>query len=295
MAAPCGRVASRPLICFLSRYERNPVANSIFRPFSSSSLCRANLRRKTAPETPRSPWNLMAAVCLQRLPVISADLSPIEQRFARMMQQMEMEKSILSDHELRLMDDAERLRRKQSAEAEDDDDEDDHREQDIVLTQDLEDEWERKFKEFQPAPRVIDEVDKDLGSSSRLLSEPLVLLSQQQVGSDKLWLLPQAQWIPGETLRDTAQRALASISEPALEATFLGPAPCGVYKYKLPSATRSSTLVGAKIFFFKAFVTRDAASKAEPNGPLMWLSKHELQRFLKPAYGTKVESFVFAM
>ncbi|XP_057704528.1 39S ribosomal protein L46, mitochondrial [Corythoichthys intestinalis] len=292
MAAPCGRVASRPLLCFLSHYERTPVANCGFRPFSNSSFCRAIMRRRLAPETPRSPWTLMAAVCLQRPPVISADLSPLEQRFARMMQQMELEKSILSDHELRLLEDAERLRRKQADEDDDHDDYDERKEQDIVLTQDLEDEWERKFKTFKPAPRVMDDVDKDLSSSLRLLSESLVLLSEQQVGSNKLWLLPQAQWCPGETLRDTAQRALASISEPALRATFLGQAPCGVYKYKLPKDVRSDTTVGAKIFFFKAILTGDAASKVEPNGALMWLNKHELQHFLKPAYMMKVERFI---
>lgn len=66
---------------------------------------------------------------------------------------MELEKSILSEHELRLLEDAERLRRKQ-ADEDDDDDDDERKEQDIVLTQDLEDEWERKFKTFKPAPRT---------------------------------------------------------------------------------------------------------------------------------------------
>lgn len=45
----------------------------------------------------------------------------------------------------------------------------------------------------------------------RCLADTLVLLNQQQVGSEKLWLLPQAQWQEGETLRQTAERALASL------------------------------------------------------------------------------------
>ncbi|XP_077419742.1 large ribosomal subunit protein mL46 [Vanacampus margaritifer] len=290
MAAPCGRMASQPLLRYLSGFERTPAANCVFRAFSNSPLCLSNLRNKLVPETPRSPWTLMAAVCLQRPPVISAELSPVEQRYARLMQQMELEKSILSEHELRLLEDAERLRRKQADDY--DDDEDERNDQDIVLTQDLEDEWERKFKTFSPAPRATDEVDKDLSSWRRLLSDSLVLLYEQQVGSDKLWLLPQAQWQPGETLRQTAQRALASLAEPALKATFLGQAPCGVYKYKLPKAARSDTSVGAKIFFFKAILTRDSLSNTEPNGALMWLNKRELQSFLKPAYMMKVERFV---
>ncbi|XP_049573101.1 large ribosomal subunit protein mL46 isoform X1 [Syngnathus scovelli] len=318
MAAPCGRMASLPLKRYFFRFGGTPVLNCMFRSFSNSSHYCSILRKKLAPETPRSPWTLMAAVCLQRPPVISADLNPLEQRFARLMQQMEVEKSILSDHELRLLEDAEKLRRKQADDYDEDEEEDDRKGQDIVLTQDLEDEWERKFKAFRPAPRVIgqeysiilpntftttsipdnncvctEDVDKNLSSLGRLLADSLVLLSEQRVGSDKLWMLPQAEWRPGETLRDTAQRALDSLTEPALKATFLGQAPCGVYKYKLPKDARSDTLVGTKIFFFKAMLTtQDAPTNVEPNGALMWLNKQELRGFLKPAYMMKVERFI---
>lgn len=55
------------------------------------------------------------------------------------------------------------------------------------------------------------DADEDLTSLERCLADPLVLVAQQQVGGDKLWLLPQTRWQEGETLRQTAERALASL------------------------------------------------------------------------------------
>ncbi|XP_051234987.1 39S ribosomal protein L46, mitochondrial isoform X2 [Dicentrarchus labrax] len=292
MAAPCRRMASRSLVQFISCFSRTAVGNTGFRPFSCSSVRRATLETKSVPERARSPWSLTAAVCLQRLPVITADYTPMEQLFRDMIQQVELEKSLLSEHELRLLQDAERLSRKQAGDY-DSDEEDNHKDQDILLAQDLEDMWEQKLKDFQPAPRVIDDVDKDLTSLERCLANSLTLLAEQQVAGEKLWLLPQAQWQEGETLRQTAERALASL--PAdFKATFLSNAPCGVYKYKLPKAVRTESLVGTKVFFFKAILS-DRAHPAAPNASFLWLKKSELQSFLKPAYMMKVERIVLQL
>lgn len=230
---------------------------------------------------------------MQRLPVISADCSPIEQQFKHMMQQMELEKSLLSDHELRLLEYAEKMSRKQSEDY-DSDEEDSDGPQEIMLAQDLEDIWEQKLKSFKPAPRVTADVDKDLTSAERCLADSLVLLAEQQVGSEKLWLLPQAPWKEGETLRQTAERALAALSAAGTKATFLGNAPCGVYKYKLPKAARTESLIGTKVFFFKAILADNAPPKA-PNAPLLWVKKRELQRYLKPAYLMKVDRFILEL
>ncbi|CAK6967439.1 S ribosomal protein L46%2C mitochondrial [Scomber scombrus] len=293
MASPCRKMASRSLLQFVTCFGRTAARNSVFRQFSGSSVCRATLQTNVLTERTTSPWSLMAAVCLQRLPVISADCSPIEQQFNTMMQQLELEKSMLADHELRLLEEAERMSRKQAGDY-DSDEEDDHRHQETVLGQDLEDAWEQKFKNFQPAPRIRDDVDKDLTSVERCLADSLVLLAKQQVGGSELWLLPQTQWQEGETLRQTAERALASLPGAAFKATFLGNAPCGVYKYKLPKPARTEGSVGAKVFFFKAILS-DSGPAAAPDAGFLWAKKSELQRYLKPAYMMKVDRFILGL
>ncbi|KAG8001348.1 39S ribosomal protein L46 [Nibea albiflora] len=301
-------MASRSLVQFLSRVSRTAVSRSGLRPLSSTSVCRATLQSKDVTEKATSPWTLMAAVCLQRLPVISSDLNPIEQQFKDLMSQMELEKSILSDHELRLLEDQERMSRKQSNDY-DSDDEDIRMDQDIVLTQDLEDSWEQNFKrvcvDFAPQSQrdtvvvkrltalfsCLADVDENLTSPERCLADSLLLLVEQQVGGRKMWLLPQTQWQEGETLRQTAERALSSLSGAGFKATFLGNAPCGVYKSKLPKAIRTESSVGTKVFFFKA-VLSDSSRPAVPTSPFLWVTKSELQRYLKPAYMEKVDRFV---
>ncbi|XP_029284554.1 large ribosomal subunit protein mL46 [Cottoperca gobio] len=293
MAAPCRRMAGRSLSQFLSCFSRTSVGNTGFRQFSNTSVCRESRKTENVTESARSPWTVMAAVCLQRLPVITADCSPMEQQFGQMINQMELEKSVLTDHELRLQEEAERLRRLQAGEY-DSDEEDNQMKQEIILAQDLEDLWEQKLKNFQPAQRVNADVDKDLTSAERCLADTLLLLAEQQVGGEKLWLLPQTQWQDGETLRQTAERALHSLPAADFKATFLGNAPCGVYKYKLPRAARTESSVGTKVFFFKA-VLSDGAPPAAPDAPFLWLKKGELQGFLKPAYKTKVERFILGL
>uniref|UniRef100_H3D2Y1 Large ribosomal subunit protein mL46 n=1 Tax=Tetraodon nigroviridis TaxID=99883 RepID=H3D2Y1_TETNG len=256
----------------------------------STSFRREALQTRSVIEKASSPWSLHAAVCLQRLPVISAACSPIEQRFKAMLQQMELEKSLMSDHELRVLEDAERIRRKQ-ADDYDSDEEDSRGDQDIVLAQDLEDAWEQKLKSFQPAPRVRADAEKDLTSLERCLADTLLLLAEHQVGDRKLWLLPQSEWQEGETLRQTAERALASLSAAELKATFLSNAPCGVYKYKLPKGARTDSLIGSKVFFFKA-VLAERAPPASTSRPCVWLKKSELERHLKAPYGKKIQRFL---
>lgn len=239
-----------------------------------------------------SPWTLHGAVCLQRLPVISQDRNPMEEEFSELMQQMELERSLLSDHELRLMEDAARMSRKQEEDY-DSDEEEDYGDKEIVTAQDLEDAWEQKLKQFHPAQRSNG--DKlDVSSPERCLADSLILLIKQDVGSKKVWLLPQIQWKAGETLRQTAERALSNLPGADLKATFLGHAPCGFYKYKFPKDIQKEGSIGAKVFFFKAVMCSPKHLALEKNS-FAWVKKDELQNFLMPGYLKQVNRFIMSL
>lgn len=78
MAAPCWRYAWRSLW----QISSGPVRLKAAVRFVSSSA------QKVKSASPPSPWTLHGAVCLQRLPVISQDLSPIEEKFMKLMRQV---------------------------------------------------------------------------------------------------------------------------------------------------------------------------------------------------------------
>ncbi|XP_068174736.1 large ribosomal subunit protein mL46 [Antennarius striatus] len=298
MAAPCRRMATRSVLHFLSCCSRTAARYTSSRAFFSASVCGATVQTPNVVKKATGPWTLMAAVCLERLPVISADCNSMEQQYKEMVNQMELEKSVMSDHELRILaDESKRI----LGQSDDYDSDEEHgseergsKDQAILWAQDLEDIWEQKLKSFQPALRVRADVDKDLTSPERCLADSLILLAEQQVGHEKLWMLPQTQWQEGETLRQTAERALTSLPVADIPTTFLSNAPCGVYKYKLPRAIRTETSVGTKIFFFKA-VLSDQAPRAATHASFQWLKKSELQGFLKPEYLKKVNRFILCL
>ncbi|XP_041073932.1 39S ribosomal protein L46, mitochondrial-like isoform X2 [Polyodon spathula] len=288
MAVPVSGVLLRPLRGIVTQIPGSGAASSGCRQLSVGLRVPAIQKPEEAVLESRSPWRLLGAVFVQRPAVISRDRSPIEMDFAELLQQTELERSLLADHELRLLEDAERVSRKQ----EEDYDSDEDSGQDIVTAQDLEDTWDQKLRQFKPAPRVT-ETDKkaDRTCLERCLADSLVLLVKEKIGSGDVWLLPQVQWDNGETLRETAERALTSLTGNSIKATFLGNAPCGVYKYKFPKDVRTESCVGAKVFFFRALL--DSGDLA-PNkkGGHVWVSKTELQDYLNPRYLEQVSRFM---
>ncbi|NXD76583.1 RM46 protein, partial [Halcyon senegalensis] len=235
------------------------------------------------------PWRLFGAMCLLRLPRITQALEKEEEEMAALMGQIELEKSHYSDHEMRKLEEEERLRRRKESMYDDDEEPG----KTVIMAQDLEEKWEQKLLGFKAAPRVTD-ADKNNNRTSlnRKLDSNLMLLVKQKIGNQELWLLPQAEWQPGETLRGTAERAMATFLGDHIQAKILGNAPHGIYKYKFPRAIRTEDNVGAKVFFFKAFLQSSDLSPAELKEDYLWVAKDELGDYLKPEYLKKVNGFL---
>ncbi|NWH64556.1 RM46 protein, partial [Geococcyx californianus] len=236
------------------------------------------------------PWRLFGAMCLLRLPRITQPLKKEEEEMAALMEQIELEKSHYSDHEIRKLQEEEQLRKRRESML---DDEDDASGKTVIMAQDLEEKWEQKLLRFEAAPRITD-ADKNNNRTSlnRKLDSNLLLLAKQKIGNQELWLLPQVEWQPGETLRSTAERAMTTFLGDHIQAKVLGNAPYGIYKYKFPRAIRTEDNVGAKVFFFKAFLQSTDLSQTELNGDHLWVTKDELGDYLKSEYLKKVNRFL---
>lgn len=151
---------------------------------------------------------------------------------------------------------------------------------------DLKDLWQAELSKFQPAPRITDADRKnDTKSTERKLENSLTLLVEQQIGNDKLLLLPQGKILDDETLCDAAQRIITERCGESIQTTIYGKAPCGFYKYKYPKEVRNDDAVGAKVFFYRAILKAGQVDKSRGN--FAWLDKTELFEKLNELSGYK--------
>lgn len=139
---------------------------------------------------------------------------------------------------------------------------------------DLKDMWKAELSKFQPASRTTDaDRTNDTKSTERQRDESVTLLLEQQIGNDKLFILPQGKILSDETLYDAAHRIIKERCGDSIQTTIYGKAPCGFYKYKYPKEVRNEA-VGAKVFFYRA--TLQSGQVATNCGQFEWLNKTEL-------------------
>ena len=166
-----------------------------------------------------------------------------------LVRQKELEGSMLSDHELKARSDRLREERKKAGE------EVEEMEEGVTAALDLEDMWKKEASTFTPASKTTEADAKgDVRSLDRKLDSSLRLLTKLQLGKDLHWDLPWTIRVPGETMREAAERSLeercgSSVRE---KSTLLGNAPSSFYKYKYPKHwAEKQGAKGAKVFIYK--------------------------------------------
>jgi len=196
-------------------------------------------------------WDLVAGVCIERLPVITPINRPRESSMVGTLAEMELEQSMLNDHELRHQADLERQEKKKRGEILEGDDE-----SAVITALDLEDGWKKEVGEFEVADRLTDaDRNVDVKSVHRRLDIPLRLLARYKLGDDQYWDLPWVVRKDGESLRDTAERAVVERCGGGLDVRVLGNAPASFYKYKYPKHYQERVeKQGAKVWLFKAYL-----------------------------------------
>ncbi|XP_055608746.1 39S ribosomal protein L46, mitochondrial [Uranotaenia lowii] len=253
----------------------------------ASTTPAAGQRKATSTGTSREKWDLFAGVLVERLPIITKSMEPLEAKFKGMLDQIEFENSHKSNHELRKEMEKKQVELLKAGKIDLDS------EALKQTAQDLEDAYNEELSKFQPAPRLTAADQKnDLTSLNRKLEETLFLLTEQKLGDKSHYLLPQGIHSPGESLRQTAERVLKEVVGDSLTVTFYGNAPVGFYKYKYPAAGRQES-IGAKIFFFRCVLGAGSANvKADKKLKFQWLNETEMQKTLKEPYFHSVSQFL---
>ncbi|KAH8408742.1 hypothetical protein KR215_011795 [Drosophila sulfurigaster] len=240
----------------------------------------------------KEKWDLYAGVLVERLPVVSKTLNPLERRFQDMLLNVEYENSLKSDHELKHERDLVQLELIKQGKVQVDLDEGVTKQ----TAQDLKDAYIEELKKFEAAPRTTpDDAANKTSSTDRSLEDTLYLLVQQKLGQQQHLLLPQGQRQEGETMRQTAERVVREQCGNDLKVLFYGNAPVGFHKYKYPSNQRANS-VGAKVFFFRASLRAgnvQAGTKDAPAAQYEWLPKEALSQKLKnAAYAESINKFL---
>jgi len=291
------RVILHKAFCLCSAHNINQVQTVSSRCLSSKlGLVRDVDINRLSTNLSTVPWKICASVCLVRLPIIEPEKNELEVAFEKLSRQIEFERSVLSDWEIEKLRQMDLISSIEAGEKSLDD-------LDFkVAHQDMEDTYDQTLQDFNEKAIETMPNNLDLMNPQRLPNESLVLLTKQKLGNDSLWMLPVETWVPGETLRETAERALDGQSGGASHsASFISNAPSGFYKYKIPKKSRAAeSWVGAKLFIYSAFMPRESMEAAAANFSLdtgegieyAWVSRQEMRKYVKSKYCNAIQSIM---
>jgi len=188
-----------------------------------------------------SSWHLMAASVVERPAVLVRPMNPFEKVYANMLLDIETENSLLSDFELQ---EIEEKKAKDSSKG--------PAPLKVRLAEDTLKDWKAELDAFSKTYLNKPSTEAKPTDPKRHLDQALSFLVKQKIGNESHWNFPQIAHKEGETLRQTAERALQHCVGDGVEVRGMGNAPCAFYKYKFPKDVRESTgKEGAKVFFFK--------------------------------------------
>lgn len=156
---------------------------------------------------------------------------------------------------------------------------------------------EIRAESFTPAPLTTpaDEAG-DTKSLSRALAKRLYLVVRRTPGGG--WAFPQRLTGDGETMRQSAEKALRAVLGPAPSVHFYGNAPCSHLAHVYPPAYQDKhDVYGVKVFFYRSqliystpptgrMAIRQAADHA-------WLTDAELPAYVSAEYHAAVTPFLF--
>ncbi|XP_001634629.2 39S ribosomal protein L46, mitochondrial [Nematostella vectensis] len=222
---------------------------------------------------------IYTAICVERLPVVTADKSELEKRFEKLQDQLEIEHSVLCDDELTVK----KLRDRKKKLTERDEDEAIEIAQIEANRKEFQEEEEEELLQFQPASRETDD-EGDVRSMNRKLQHNLVLLLKR---NDTSWEMPIGQIQDKESLRQAAERSLKEMCGDGMDTRFLSNAPAAVLKMsKLQPKNKN------KVFFYKVHFLGGSLNLGETYTDFAWLTRDEIQEYLVPEYYRLVRRFL---
>ena len=143
----------------------------------------------------------------------------------------------------------------------------------LITAFDDEERWNKDASTFTPSSRKTQADEKnDTKSIERCLDRSLFLLVKQ----DDNWVLPKMLNENGESLRDTADRALQTYFGDHFKAQVLGNAPFIHFTLKYSKRYQEETNVrGEKVFVFKAHFNEGHLDLSQYED-FQWLKREEL-------------------
>lgn len=233
---------------------------------------------------------LHASVCIERMPVITCEMNDLEKRYSNLINQINVRKSLLSNHELRHKRDLE-----EAAKRAKEGNQQTQTDLAIETAIDFEDKAQKELEMFKFGQRItasaasqeLEEMSMDYKASDkggkkkaaplqnieRVLDKKLILLVHDAKTSN--WELPKIEWTPttDPTLRHAAERAVSGLND-KLRVQFLGNAPVGIYKHRTDNFLD-------KHYFFKCQYISGAEFLAASKYDFIWIRKEELKNFVK--------------